>query len=88
MAAAGKHEWDALVAQLGCNRPNTLALQVDVEDGEIESALIDFFQRLADEIAGSAELCPIDSRKSSSIIAINGSSSTIKMERPSPMARK
>src|SRR5688500_17671476 len=39
MAAAGEHEWRAPVAQQGGNRPDALALQIDVEDGQVEPAL-------------------------------------------------
>ena len=82
MAAAGKDERRALVAQRGGDRPDALALQVDVEDGEIELALLDF----ASSAALTLSQLPLTSwpsewMKSSSIIAISGSSSTIRMER-------
>jgi hypothetical protein len=56
VAAAGEHEWRPLAAQRGGDGPDILALQIDVEDGEIESPVLDFLQRRFDAVAIAADL--------------------------------
>jgi putative Holliday junction resolvase len=67
------------------DRPDILALQIDVEDGEVEAALLDLLRARATVSQVPRTLWPSESRKSSSIIAISGSSSTIRMERAPSM---
>ncbi len=54
MPPAGKDERSPLVTQRGGYRPDAFALQIDVEDGQVETALLGLGQRLADRVAGAA----------------------------------
>ena len=78
----------AFVTERGGDGPDAFAFQVDVEDGQIEVAALDRLQGLGDAIAGARTWWPSDSRKSSSIIAISGSSSTIRMLRARHHSRR
>jgi hypothetical protein len=51
MAAARNDEGDALLAQAAGHRPHVLALQIDVEDGEVEPALLNFGHGRVDAVA-------------------------------------
>src|SRR5688572_15448165 len=58
VAAGGDHERDVSRAEQGCDRPHVLALQVDVEDGQIESALFDLVERTLHRVARPTDLMP------------------------------
>ena len=88
MAAGRDDEGYVLLPQPARHRPNAFTLQIDIEDGEIEPTLVRFGKRFSDGSQVALTECPRESRKSSSIIAISGSSSTTRMLRcPIPSAR-
>ena len=82
MAAGGEDERRARLGEAVGDRPDLLAvLQLDVDDGDVEAAGLDLLERVLDAIRRCATTSwPSNSRKSSSIIAISGSSSTIRMD--------
>ena len=55
MAAAGQDERNALGPQVGCHRPDAFALQIDVEDGEIEFAISNGGARFLDALADARD---------------------------------
>src|SRR5579884_2926029 len=56
VSARRNDERHILLAQLGRHRPNVLTLQIDVEDGEVETALLHLVQRALHRLAGAADL--------------------------------
>ena len=82
MAAGGEDEGRAGVGEAVGDRPDLLAvLELDVDDRDVEAARVDMAERVVDASRRCATtLWPSDSRKSSSIIAISGSSSTIRID--------
>src|SRR5689334_8076179 len=56
VTAGGDDERNVLLAEPGGDGPHILAFEVDVEDGEIEPALLDLVERALDRVAGPANL--------------------------------
>src|SRR4051794_5560203 len=55
MAAGGEHVGDALLGETVGDRPDTLAVQIDVDDGDVEAPLLDPRQRVGQSLAGGGD---------------------------------
>src|SRR5215213_8545921 len=58
MAARSNNEGHALAAQPGRDRPHVLTLQIDVENGKVEAALVGLGQSLGNRVAGAVDTVP------------------------------
>src|SRR3954454_11287592 len=56
VAARRNHERHLLLAQLGRDRPHILALQIDVEDGQIEPTFFNFLEGAPYRVTGATHL--------------------------------
>jgi hypothetical protein len=56
VTARRDHERNLLLAQPGRDRPDVLALEVHIEDGEVEPTFFHLFERALDRFAGAADL--------------------------------